>query len=611
MQGWMGTYLGLREVPRELSEFELQAFFTFSPAERAVIQRRRGPTLKLGLALHLGFVRMSGRPLDAFRVLPPVLLRHLGKEFGIPVPDVASLRALYRRRKTLSEHQRLAWRVLGFDWMTEHQRRGLVRCLKDEVVRCSDRDRLMAHARSWLYEHQLLIVHDRALQRLVTAAVAELETDTTAALRKAVPPAQWQRWLAATSGTRADGQAQQNWLWATPAKHSTRQISEMFERIEFLLELGVDRALTDVDVLVVRRYARRLASRSPSVSARIREPARSVEVACFLRQSLLSATDHWILMVQRRVVDLWRQCADGVPIPVDWAAQYRVLLEELARLSADGAVPDAELRTRLAELVVTQRSQRRPSRASLIRQRLIDNIRPVRSLSTALVRLSWQAKGEHPVIEALDQLRSLYAAGARSLPADTSVEGLGRVWCAELGGADRERAFQALEVATLFAWRRSVRSGSVWLEHSLSFRGRDRLFLPPERWEAEAPRHYARLSLPTQATDFLAPLLERVRAGVDAVAAAARAGTLRVDDELHLSPLPADGESPELEEFRARLDRQIGEVQLPEVLLEVDAQVDGPFRCSRHAAQRATPRALLLHGCVKRIQLIEEVATAQ
>jgi len=34
MQGWQTTYLGMRELPRELSPFELQAFFTFSPAER-------------------------------------------------------------------------------------------------------------------------------------------------------------------------------------------------------------------------------------------------------------------------------------------------------------------------------------------------------------------------------------------------------------------------------------------------------------------------------------------------------------------------------------------------------------------------------------------------
>src|SRR3546814_17587878 len=72
---------------------------------------------------------------------------------------------------------------------------------------------------------------------------------------------------------------------------------------------------------------------------------------------------------------------------------------------------------------------------------------------------------------------------------------------------------------------------------------------------------------------FLEPLLARVTAGVDAVAAAARSGVLRVDDELHLSPLPAEDEDPEVTKLRAALDHRIGEVQLPEVNLAVDAQV--------------------------------------
>jgi TnpA family transposase len=236
-------------------------------------------------------------------------------------------------------------------------------------------------------------------------------------------------------------------------------------------------------------------------------------------------------------------------------------------------MPDGELRGRLTQIISTEQSHPRPSRASLIRQRLIDATRPVRALLGAIVHLPWQAAGRHPVTAALDHLRALYAAGERTLPVDSIVEGLGRVWSAELRSSDRERAFRAMEVAALFAWRRAVRNGSVWLEHSLSFRGRERLFLPAERWQVEAPRHYARLALPTQAKDFLAPLLDRVRAGVDALAAAARDGTLRVDDELHLAPLPAEEEAPEVEALRAELDHRIGEVQLPEAILAVDAQV--------------------------------------
>lgn len=78
-----------------------------------------------------------------------------------------------------------------------------------------------------------------------------------------------------------------------------------------------------------------------------------------------------------------------------------------------------------------------------------------------------------------------------------------------------------------FSLRRAFRNGYVWIEHSLSFRDRERLFIPDERWKTEARGHYARLQLPAKASDFLVPLIARVRAGVDAVAAATRTRSLR------------------------------------------------------------------------------------
>lgn len=84
-------------MPRDISSFELQAFFTFSRTERELIGARRGDSLKLGSALHIGFLRMSGRVLDAFRVLPPALWRPLGNGLGVDAPEIALLCALYGR----------------------------------------------------------------------------------------------------------------------------------------------------------------------------------------------------------------------------------------------------------------------------------------------------------------------------------------------------------------------------------------------------------------------------------------------------------------------------------------------------------------------------------
>lgn len=71
MQYWQLPYLGIRKVPQELSQFELQAFFMFTPREQEMVLGRRDRLHKLGLALHLGFLRMAGRSLAAFRIVPP------------------------------------------------------------------------------------------------------------------------------------------------------------------------------------------------------------------------------------------------------------------------------------------------------------------------------------------------------------------------------------------------------------------------------------------------------------------------------------------------------------------------------------------------------------
>jgi hypothetical protein len=119
------------------------------------------------------------------------------------------------------------------------------------------------------------------------------------------------------------GTSVQSWLGEAPAKHSSRQIEEVLERIELLTALGVDRHLADLPDSIVRRYARRLAARAPAVAARIAEPAPTIEVACFLRYCLLTQTDHLLLMVRRRVADLWRLAAAGVDAKLaDWARLY-------------------------------------------------------------------------------------------------------------------------------------------------------------------------------------------------------------------------------------------------------------------------------------------------
>jgi hypothetical protein len=56
---------------------------------------------------------------------------------------------------------------LGFYWLSEPRRRALVRVLRDELARTTDRQRLLQFARRWLYEHQLIVLRERDLRTMI------------------------------------------------------------------------------------------------------------------------------------------------------------------------------------------------------------------------------------------------------------------------------------------------------------------------------------------------------------------------------------------------------------------------------------------------------------
>jgi hypothetical protein len=107
MPHWQLPFLGLHQFPADLTAFEVQYFFTFTPHEREAILSRYGDHHRLAAAVQLGFLKMTGRTLDAFDALPMSVLRHLSGDLDLPIPELTTLHTLYDRRQTLLDHH--AW----------------------------------------------------------------------------------------------------------------------------------------------------------------------------------------------------------------------------------------------------------------------------------------------------------------------------------------------------------------------------------------------------------------------------------------------------------------------------------------------------------------------
>lgn len=92
---------GFESLPRDLSRSELFRFFTFSDVDLEQIRLSRGDTSRLGFALMLGGVRLTGRfPYD-LELVSPSLLVHVAGQLQISAPSALNYP---QRRPTRHEH---------------------------------------------------------------------------------------------------------------------------------------------------------------------------------------------------------------------------------------------------------------------------------------------------------------------------------------------------------------------------------------------------------------------------------------------------------------------------------------------------------------------------
>ncbi len=227
---WQQPYLGLKEFPRGLTEYEVRAFFYFDEGERAAIQSRRGSDLRLAAALHLGFIKMTGATLDAVDRVPLPVLGTVTRSLNIPQVELVTLRALYRRRqRTLFEHQRWAMNVLRMRPFTDHRQRVVVRLFRDRARQTIVLPELSLSIKKWLYEHRILIPAERRIKELAGRLVREAEQQLAEEVNEAIPLGYRKLWWAELYEPTSDCATRLEWLQRAPSRRSYTTIEDAFD----------------------------------------------------------------------------------------------------------------------------------------------------------------------------------------------------------------------------------------------------------------------------------------------------------------------------------------------------------------------------------------------
>ncbi|WP_367395129.1 Tn3 family transposase [Cupriavidus sp. Agwp_2] len=578
MPGFGFRYVGKDSLPSRLSEFDVEYYFALTGSDIAAINQKFRRAGRAGAAVQLAFLRASGRTLDQLNTLPRQLLRYVGEKLGLPTPTIASLRTIYQRYPTLYEHQVWACQYLGLTRIDDDHWRDLGAWMRQDAAESLSLEELIQHAHCWLYERRILIPSTRALLSLARSVWAGIERDLLVTIEAVVPLAQRAAAEAAVFAQHAtSGTTVLEWLKTPPARHSPSTINETLAKIRFLKGLGAHTWVFDVIPIEKQRaYGQRIQARRPAKVRELKTSTRTIELVFFLRVTLLELTDAMLYQTGRRVSDLVRQAYSRTTTKQARSAiEYRQQLIKIKALIDDTRRSAEERLADIGKLLEGLSAKPPASHAASVRETLTEDHHRIRNLLTPLRELEFASNGVDPALRQLEFIGNLYDQGATELPPDCNVA-VGASWRDLVDGEDRQRALRAMEACAITGLRKGLRRGTVWISHSLSFRERDQLLIPPAQWDSERDRYLSTLGLPNQADTYLSPLMDHLKAGLAALDEARAAGHVTIDTNgvLHLSPLEAAESDGVPTRTRDLLFKDIGNAQFADMILEMDARAN-------------------------------------
>ena len=570
-------FVGATALPKSLSQFDVEQSFRLGREDIEAVLARFRADQRLGGALQLVFVRATGRSLAHVASIPRTLLKSLCSALGLNETAIASLKTLYQRRSTLYEHHKWAVERSGLSSVDESALMQLQAALREIASTAVSVDELVKEAEFWLFGRRHLLPGDRLLRDASRVAFSSIEATSLEAVRTQVEAPR--KLLATVYGKRRGriGGTVLEWLKTAPAKHGSAGLKEATEKMAFLKSLGVDRwTLGAISNARLRAYSQAVVNRPVSETKKLSDETQLLEVACFLRATLLDLTDSAIYMAGRRVCDLTRHATARVQITQARSAfELRERHEQIRLLLyAEGRTSDQKIET-LKQLVPAEIGNATTSRAALVRQALIDDEIRVTALLNAFADLEIKGDETQRPLRQIEALRDLQASGAKELPKDFDLNIADPVWHELLSVPDRRKALAAFRAATLTSARRGLKGGRLWIDHSWEHRSREDLLIPSEEWEKVRQHVISALSLTSDPKLFLERLHANLAGGLAALTAALVDGKLEIDSAGHvrLPALQAMDIEPEAIRSRDAIFALIGEVQFSDMLVDLDVQI--------------------------------------
>ena len=567
-----------------LAEPDLVRHWTLSPADLAVIRRRRRDRNRVGFALQLCALRYPGRLLRPGECIPDQALRFVAGQLGVEPEAIVTYAARFQTRYEQLDALRAAF---GFADLSPAHRRGVLEWLVPVALATASPSAIAAALMDEVRRRALIVPGPSIVEQLTAGAAVLADRHVARQLTCSLSLPQ----VAALDALLAhrEGLTISILAWARqpPGPPGHRALSNLVEQLTCLRAIGLDPTLAEgVHPERLRKLARE-GGRDTAQHLRALSPLR--------RHATLVAT---VLDASTRLVD------DGVALFDRTLGRLfrRAEAREEDALLRDARVINDKLRlfVRLGDALLTARGSKADPIAavetavgwdkltsSLAEARRL--VRPDKADLAALTRRAWPVLHRlgplflatfrfHTVAAATSTLRAVevlaafYASNHRQWSESPPISFLKPAWRGIVltpGGTDHH----AYEVATLLALRDRLRAGDIWVEGSRQWRTIEDQLIAPALFQAMREAGPLPVAVPAAAATYLEERRGRLGARLAEISAQAECDALqdvRVrGTELKITPLNAA--TPDAAEvLTKRLYALLPPVRVTDLLAEVD-----------------------------------------
>ena len=289
--------------------------------------------------------------------------------------------------------------------------------------------------------------------------------------------------------------------------------------------------------------------------------------------ALGTLADDMLRLVEIRITAIWTW---GHKIVADQLTPARVrkkseVLAELRRLVADKTLTDEAFRAKANTLLLPVSSNTPRSRAADVREVLSRNARRIRPILQLLTKLDLLGDGVGG--DGLSWLEGIYHDGVDTFFLD-KAPAWARRWKTLIEESDSEGSARAYEAATAWAVRQGLRNGSLYSKYGFEYSDPARHLMPPALWEQRRSSYQFEKDLPTSNHLYIERAQAALRASLAGLQEAVAAGEVWVGrKDLYFRRDEAEVRPEGVDFAQNELYRKVGRIQLPTLLLELDAEV--------------------------------------